>query len=883
MGNIWIGHNNNGTSKYSYRTSKFTRYYPDPGLKEAGRVRGIIEDGQGNFWFGTQAGLYLFDRKTETFRRYAYADNPISTLSHNSIQVMMIDNQEGLWIGTFAGGVSYTNLNSSGIIKYEYSKIPSEYYLNDKSVYSLLFDKKENIWVGTENGGLNYLDRETGKFTYLIQGNGDENGTRSNNIKDMYIDENDLVWFGTYKGGMSYYNPRTNKFRHYEKRPEFPNGISDETVFIVYPDPIDNNLLWVGGADKLYKFNKTNETFTRISPETSGYINTPNISRIYGVAHNNDNIMAFATISYLIFLDRNSNTFFYQDKFNGNRIGHCDFVFFDKYGYLWAGVDNSYLVRYNIQDNKYIVINDSLGLEPVQYFEGIDDDNGNIWLSSNNGLYKLEGIIDNVDTVKLKHYDKSKSGEIAFGGINGFNSFWPDKVRPNPFKPNVIVSKLIIGGKEVKPGEKVFGKVILNKPIMETENVVFHYKIKLFTFHFNGFHFVAPENNQFRYKLEGYDEDWNVTGANVRSATYSNIPRGNYVFRVDASNNNGAWSEKPFSIEIKVTPPFWKTYWFYAIILIFLAFLVYLFIKWRERQLKHDRDILEEKLKKGQQEINNSKAEVARQAEELRQRDIAEKEQKWHNQGMIILGDVITKNKNNLKDLSKSFLSNLINYSEAHQGVIFSLNDDDDSNKFLEFLAGYALSKKKLNQKKIDIGEGLIGVCFKEKETMVVDDIPDGYTEVGSGVGAVVPKHIILFPLKMDEIVLGVIELSFINEIEEYKIRFIEKISEMFTSNLFSSKTNDKMKILLERSQQQAEEMQAQEEEMRQNMEEMQATQDEAARREQELINLNKEMEMKEKSFQKSIREKEKALKKAHEIIERQEKEIQNLKSKAKK
>ena len=487
---------------------------------------------------------------------------------------------------------------------------------------------------------------------------------------------------------------------------------------------------------------------------------------------------------------------------------------------------------------------------------------------------------DNVQSMEFLYHSKavSPSGEILFGGINGFNSFIPEKVKPNPYVPNVIVTKLVAVGQEVKVGEKVEGKILLTKPIMETDKLHLHHKIKIFSFYFTGFHYVAPESNKFKYKLEGYDDDWNYTDANIRVATYSNIPRGKYIFKVDGTNNNGKWSDNPFTIEVKITPPFWKTIWFYSIIALIIAFLVYMFIKWREQQLKRDKEILEEKLRKGQEEIDKSKTELAKQTEELKKRDIAEREQRWHNNGMIKIGDIITKYKNDLNELSKNFLSSLINYLEVQQGVIFILNDDDNNNKYLEFLNGYGLGKKRSKQNKIEIGEGLIGACFKDKEPVVLDEIPEGYTEIGSGVGSVSPNHIVLLPLKMDEEILGVMELSSIHNIEKYQLKFIEKICEMFTSNLYSSKTSNKMTVLLQKSQQQTEEMLAQEEEMRQNMEEMLATQEEASRREQELMELNKQIENDKKGFQKAIKEKEKALAKAHEIISRQEKEVENLK-----
>jgi ligand-binding sensor domain-containing protein/septum formation inhibitor MinC len=857
-GNVWIGHNNNGLSRYSYITKDFTRLYPEEGSKEAGRVRGIVEDKRGNLWFGTQGGLYLYNQKNQTFRLYASAEHPISTLSHNSIQTMIIDDQEGLWLGTFAGGVSYTNLNSSGIVWYQYSNIRSEYYLNDKSVYSLTFDHDNNIWVGTENGGLNFLDRETGKFQYFTENLSTNNAPRSNNIKDIYVDGDGLVWFGTYKGGMSYYDPSNKSFKHYQRRDDYPQGIKEETIFIIHPDATDPDLLWVGTTNRIYVFDKKEEKFTHISPESKSYKNVPKISRAYDVCFVGNNKLAFAVDDFIMIVDCLNKEIQTIAKVGDVEVDESNFVFTDKQGFLWAGINNNALVRCDLKTGNNVYIDVNNGLPDAEILEGTCDNAGNVWLSSNRGIWKIEGIIndqknftvvqynksDNVQSMEFLYHSQAKSndGEILFGGINGFNSFYPENVKPNEYLPKVFPTKLSVVGKEVEVGQKVFGKVLLKKPIMETKQLALNHKMKLFRIDFTGIHYVAPKNNKFKYILEGFDDDWHHVGANMRSATYSNIPRGTYRFMVDATNNNGMWSGNPYVLEMKVTPPFWKTIWFYSILAIMLTIAIILVVKWRERQLHHDKQMLEEQLKKGQEEINRGKMEVAKQSEELRQRDIAEQEQRWIQTGVVQLGEVITNNKNDLKELCKKFLGSLVQYLDAQQGAVFILNDDNGSYKFLELHHGYALNKTQLSKKKIEIGEGLVGVCFKDNETMVVNELPKGYTQVGTGLGDVVPVQLLLTPLKVDEMVLGVLEISVISKLEDFKIKFVEKICEMFSSNIFTSRTNKKMQDMLLNSQQQAEEMQSKEEEMRQSMEELQATQEELQRKQDQIRQIADEL-----------------------------------------
>jgi ligand-binding sensor domain-containing protein len=894
-GNIWIGHYNNGISKYNYSKNTFEHFFPQSELKESGRVRAIAEDPQGNFWFGTMAGLYLFNKNNGTFNRYAYAQHPISILSHNSIQDILIDSQEGMWLGTHSGGVSYTNLNVSGFIKYEYSNIPSPFFLNDKSVYSLAFDNKNNIWVGTENGGLNYLDRQTGRFTYYTYDPNNPNSPNSNNIKDIKIDHENNVWFGSYKGGLSKYDPVLNRFRHFSKSQDNPNGLDKETVYCLSFDPRDENMLWVGTIDGVYIMDIKKSTFTRVMPGMLGFENVPEISGwIYTLYVSGNYVMIGA--DKLSIVNRADNTFRTFSVINDIPVTEIDFILTDKNQDIWFGINSIYIARYFSGKNEFKVYGPDQGLPIAEFLEAEDDYMGNLWVSSSKGILKLENVIHQPDSFAIRTYDnsdnlqslefiyhskaESPSGEILFGGINGFNSFKPDNVRVNPYKPNVEITQLVIANKEVGAGEKVYGRELLKKPLIETNFIKFHHKIKTFTLHFTAFHFVAPENNRFAYKLEGFDKEWNYTGANVRFATYSNIKSGKYTFLVKASNNNDQWSDVPVALDIKVTPPFWRTYWFYGLITLILGSLVFAFIKWREKQILHDKLILEEKLDKGNEEIEESKKKVLKQGEELKKRDMAEQQQRWHNEGAIKINEIITLHKGNSEDLAKHFLIGLLEYLGAQQGAVYMLNDDDPDHKYLEQIAAYGLPKSRTEAAKVEIGENLIGTCFKDNEIMNIDDIPKGFAQIETGIGYSSLNSLLLMPLKQEEIVLGVVEIASMKGIETFEVHFIETVNSTFASNLFTSITNRRMQQLLQLSQQQTEEMKAQEEEMRQNLEEMHATQDEAERREQELMKLNEEMKEKERNFNQTLlklkKEFNQSLKQKEEYILKIKKEAKN-------
>jgi len=570
-GQFWIGTENEGLNLFDRENNKFIRYkadiFHDKGLNN-NSIWSIYEDRTGNLWFGTHAGgINMIPRFGGYFRHFKNIPGKENSLSHNSVTSFYEDSRNNLWVGTDGGGLNLFNRKDETFIHFD----TENSNLSSDNVLSIFEDSRGNLWVGTWEGGLNLFDRE---HRHFIQYTTENSGICSNTIFSIFEDSKGILWIGCFFGGISYLDRALNTFVSYT--PENSN-LSDDYIRVITEDSYGN--FWIAGALGLNLLNRETKEFTFFTHDenddkslTPGYV--------LSILESSDSTLWIGTAEGLNKLDKKNQSF----------------------------------VKYHVKD----------GL-PNNAIKGIrEDDEGNLWLSTNKGLSMFnpetgeftnydvsDGLQDN-EFYQCSHY-KSANGELYFGGVNGFNVFHPDSIVSNPYVPPIIITDFRIFNKPVPIGEDSPLKV----HISEAEEIRLSYRQSVFSFEFAALNYISSTKNQYAYKLEGFENNWNYVGTK-NTAIYTNIDPGEYIFRVKGSNNDNIWNEQGTSVKIIITPPFWQTWWFRIIALSFIILLISFIFYMKISQIRRRNIVLEKLVKERTKEIEEKNEELLQQTEELK-------------------------------------------------------------------------------------------------------------------------------------------------------------------------------------------------------------------------------------------------------------------------
>lgn len=567
-------------------------------------VRSIAQDKRSRIWIATDhGGINIYDKASNEITILRNDPMNPNSLSQNSAISLYCDNTGIMWVGTYKNGVSYYH---PGMFKFD--KSPLFFYhnpdLETRDCNALYEDMKGNLWIGTNGSGVLKWETESQNFRLYRNQKGDLSSISSDIITSVLQDKKGSMWFGTFLGGLN--QMVGEKFVHYFPDVNNPNSLSNKSVYGLIEDPQQN--LWIGtlggGVDQL---DVTRKNFRRHDVG-----NVPGMSSnfILSMYSKDANMVYVSTASGIDLLNTSKNTIIPVFKGRSQQNKLSDLIIYntliDSRNQLWIATDNGINI-YNSQKKSISYINKSSGLPSDQVVSLVEDNSGNIWAGTRNGLACIYCSTDSktkeyrYNVVSFDENDgllgsifnqnavfKNKQGKIFIGCTKGYTVFDPQNIHFNTILPQPHFTELLIGNEEIVPEKKYKNRIILDSSITDKSRIVLHYDEKNFTVNFSALSYIHPEKNRYRYKLKGFDEDWTETKSGIGSASYSNLDQGTYQLIVYASNNDNAWSAKPLILEIVIQPPFWFTWWAFTVYFILGLVVLWYIINFNLRKQKRE-------------------------------------------------------------------------------------------------------------------------------------------------------------------------------------------------------------------------------------------------------------------------------------------------------
>jgi ligand-binding sensor domain-containing protein/serine phosphatase RsbU (regulator of sigma subunit) len=585
VGNLWIG-TFDGLDRFDEVTSKFYHYRHNPDDLNSipdNWVWPIFEDSHGNLWIGTvNSGLCLFNPTTNKFTTYKKNSNDPNSINDNFIFSINEDRSGLIWIGTNLGGISYFNPATQAFKHYKHDP-NNENSLSEDIVLSMLVDRKGDYWIGTRNNGLNKFDNKKETFTHYLHSPSNPNSLISNSIQSLLEDKSGIIWIGSYSSGLDAFHPKSDIFTHYTHDPSDSVTITDNRIYSLIEDR--NGIIWIGtyggGLNRLDK--KTGEIYHYRHIEDDSTSISANSIWSLGI-DDSDHLWIGTFGGGVNVFDRDGQTFQHFKNIPGDSTSIIDNniirVFKDSKGNMWFGTTKG-LSTYSWESGNFKNYEEKDGLANSFVYGILEDNKGNLWISTNNGLSKFDPEKERFknyyerDGLQGNEFNQSafakdyKTGNLLFGGLNGFNVFNPDSLKENTYPPPISFTAYTRFNTDDEEG-----KPIIEKGIATRDSIFLTYKDNIITFDFAALSFFNNFENQYRYKLEGFNDNWIQLGNN-HSVAFTNLSPGEYNLQVIGSNNDGVWNETGTSLKIFVSPPWWKTkiaYIFYFLAVFGLLF-----------------------------------------------------------------------------------------------------------------------------------------------------------------------------------------------------------------------------------------------------------------------------------------------------------------------
>ena len=585
LGDLWVATFNSRISRYNYEQDNFTRFTEDEvpqAIRDSTDRKNNMQHIQAMSGFlQKQIGSFVPSSSNEHIIFNAQV-NRTTGLADNNINSIYKDTSGILWLGTTTAGIGKLDLHAKKFKHIDLSLGTSGWgNIPARSVLA----EDDKIWIGTNDRGLLIFDRQQQSLKQAPVQLADKS------VRALFKDKKGVIWIGT-RTTLTSYNP------HLKTQQEYKLGVAgiakEARFYAIAEDPIDA-ALWLSTFDGIYKFLPDKGQFIKQRIDREHEVSGAGC--LFFDAANN--LWIGAEYTGLVCLARNP-----KDHTLGSPVSYTRFlpdkrvyaIAEDKFGHIWAGTADG-LCKINPDRQQVTVLTSKDGLADQYITKVLADQSGNIWVGHKKGLSKITGsestirnyavnsAQENYEFIDGSGVALATRGELFFGGIDGVIYFNPKEIVDNSEKAIVRLTDLQVFNHAVGVGEAINGKVLLDKALYLKKSLTLTHGITSFSLGFSALQFANPNANQYAYRLIGVDQDWVGVDASRRTATYTNLPAGNYRFEVKASNSDGIWNEEATVLELRILPPWWLTTWaymFYTILVFVAGYLIFRYIRARQ-------------------------------------------------------------------------------------------------------------------------------------------------------------------------------------------------------------------------------------------------------------------------------------------------------------
>lgn len=598
---LYIGSVKEGVSELNLTSGQVRNLLAIDESGESIFCRDLLPYSDNELWIGTESGIYIYNLRTAQFIHLRASLYDSYSLSDNAIYALYKDREEGLWIGSYFGGVDYYPRQYTYFAKYYPKNIANS--LHGKRVREFCRADDGTLWIGTEDGGLNHFNPKTKEFHFF------EPSAGFTNIHGLCMDGSHL-WVGTFSKGLRVIDTRTGVVLRTYTEGHTPHSLNDNSIFSICRTSAGE--IYLGTLFGLLRYNRTQDNFDCI-PELNGKF-------VYDIKEDSYGNLWLATYAngaycYDVSVRRWKNYVFDAEDEKSLPYDKVLSVFEDSYRQIWLTTqgggfclfhpDTETFTRYGLKD----------GLPNDVVYQIVEDDDRFLWLTTNNGLVRFDPktmemkVFSTANGLPTNQFNyrsgfKDEAGNIYLGSINGFVAFDPRTFAENRQVPAVAITDFLLFNKEVPVGET---DSPLKSSITFSDKVVLTADQNSFSFRIAALSYQAPRMNKLMYKLEGFDEGWLTIGESPL-VTYSNLGYGDYVFKVKASNSDGVWNEQETSLHLSILPPFYLSGWAYCFyVLFFMGCLVCVIFYFKRRNYRKQHRQMEMLEQEKEREVYHAK------------------------------------------------------------------------------------------------------------------------------------------------------------------------------------------------------------------------------------------------------------------------------------